>query len=148
MNTEAIAAKLEDYLIAQGRLAGDSPMVDQVVEALVTSLEPALKQAVLDLTEQAAIEIGAQLPAGRVEVVLSDGEPTLMLRSETTPEASFNADELEARMTVRLPSNLKAVLEEAADDAGDSVNSYVIKTLASGATRSRKGSRIRETLET
>lgn len=147
MNTEAIAAKLEDYLIAQGRLAGDTPMVDEVVEVLVGSLAPALKQAVLELAEQAATEIGAQLPTGRVDVVLSEGEPTLIVRSETAA-TPFNADELEARMTVRLPSNLKAALEEAADDAGDSVNSYVIKTLATGATRGRKGSRIRETLET
>jgi hypothetical protein len=82
-----------------------------------------------------------------VDVVLSDGEPTLIVRSDAAA-TSFNAEELEARMTVRLPSNLKAALEEAADDAGDSVNSYVIKTLATGATRGRKGSRIRETLET
>ena len=147
MNTEAIAAKLEDYLIAQGRLAGDDQMVDQIVEVLVGSLAPALKQAVLDLAEQAAIEIGAQLSTGRVDVVLSEGEPTLIVRSDAAA-TSFNAEELEARMTVRLPSNLKAALEEAADDAGDSVNSYVIKTLATGATRGRKGSRIRETLET
>jgi hypothetical protein len=147
MNTEAIAAKFEDYLVAQGRLAGDNPMVDQIVEVLVGSLAPALNQAVLDLAEQAATEVGAQLPTGRVEVVLSDGEPTLMVRSESA-EASFGAEELEARMTVRLPTNLKAALEEAADDAGDSVNSYVIKTLATGATRGRKGSRIRETFET
>ncbi len=147
MNTEAIAAKLEDYLVAQARLAGDDQVVDQVVEALVSSLGPAIGQAALDLAEQAAAEIGAQLTTGRVEVVLSAGEPTLVVRPETA-ERAFSADELEARMTVRLPTNLKAALEEAADDAGDSMNSYVIKTLATGATRSRKGSRIRETFET
>jgi hypothetical protein len=147
MNTEAIAAKLEDHLVSQARLAGDAPGIEQAVEVMVDSLGPAIRQAVLELAEQAAAEVAAQLTSGRIEVVLSDGEPTLVLRSDVA-EASFNSDELEARMTVRLPTNLKAALEEAADDAGDSMNSYVIKTLAGGATRGRKGSRIRETFET
>lgn len=147
MNTEAIAAKLEDQLVGQGRLAGDDPMVEQVVDALVGAMGPAIRQAVLEIAEQAAAEIGAQLATGKVEVVLSDGEPTLVLRSEET-EQTFSTEELGARMTVRLPANLKIALEEAADDAGDSMNSFVIKTLASGTSRSRKGRRIRETFNT
>lgn len=147
METKAIIARLEDSLAAAGRLSGDDPTVEQAVEALIGGLRPALKQAVLELAEQAAVEVGAQLTAGQVEVVLSEGEPSLVVRSDA-PEPSFAADDLEARMTVRLPTNLKAALEEAADTAGDSVNSFVIKTLASGATRGRKGRRIRETFET
>lgn len=147
MNTEAIAAKLEDHLVGQGRLAGDDPAVEQVVDALVGGMGPAIRQAVLEIAEQAANEIGAQLASGRVDVVLSEGEPTLILRSDVT-EQTFSADDLEARMTVRLPVNLKSALEEAADDAGDSMNSFVVKTLASGATRNRKGRRIRETFNT
>lgn len=147
MNTESIAAKLEDHLVVQGRLAADDPAVEQVVDALVGGMGPAIRQAVLEIAEQAASEIGAQLTSGRIDVVLSDGEPTLILRSDVT-EQTFSVDDLEARMTVRLPVNLKSALEEAADDAGDSMNSFVIKTLASGATRSRKGRRIRETFNT
>lgn len=147
MNTEAIAAKLEDQLLAAGRLAGGDPNVEQVVDALVTAMGPALRQATMELAEQAAAELGAQLTASRVEIVLSEGEPTLVVRSDE-PETTFTSDELEARMTVRLPSNLKSALEEAADDSGDSVNSFVLKTLATGTSRSRRGRRIRETLET
>jgi len=147
MNIEAIATKLEDQLLASGRLAGSDPAVEQVVDALVTALGPAIRQATLELVEQAAAEIGAQLPAGRVDVVLSEGEPSLLVRSDEA-EQSFTADELGARITVRLPSNLKSALEEAADDAGDSMNSFVLKTLATGTSRSRKGRRVRETLET
>ncbi len=147
MNTEAIAAKLEDQLLASGRLASSDPAVEQVVDALVTALGTAIRQASLELVEQAAAEIGAQLTTGQVDVVLSDGEPSLVVRSDEA-EPSFTTDDLEARMTVRLPSNLKSALEEAADDDGDSVNSYVLTTLATGTSRSRKGRRIRETLET
>lgn len=147
MNTEAIAAKLEDHLAAQGRLAGEDPVVEQVVDVLIGSVGPAIRQAVLEIAEQAAGEIGAQLTTGRIEVVLSDGEPTMALRSDVA-EQTFSTEDLEARMTVRLPANLKIALEEAADDTGDSMNSFVIKTLASGTTRSRRGRRIRETFNT
>jgi hypothetical protein len=147
MNTEAIAAKLEDHLVVQGRLAGDDPVIGQVVDTLVASMGPAIRQAVLEVVEQAAAEVSAQLTAGRVEVVLNEGEPTLVLRSDEAMQ-TFSTDDLEARMTVRLPANLKMALEEAADDAGDSMNSFVIKTLATGATRTRRGMRIRETFNT
>jgi hypothetical protein len=147
MNTEAIAAKLEDQLVAGGRLAGGDPGTEPIIEALVNSLRPAIRQALLELAEQAAAEIGAQLPTGTIEIVLNEGEPSLVLRRDEA-EQSFNTDELEARMTVRLPTNLKSALEEAAEIAGDSVNSYVLKTLATGTGRERRIRRIKETLET
>ncbi|MDX2344893.1 MAG: hypothetical protein QNL12_14820 [Acidimicrobiia bacterium] len=147
MNTEAISAKLEDQLVVQGRLAGVDSGSEQVVEALLAGLGPAIRQAALEIAEQAAAEVAAQLTNSHIDVVLSEGQPSLVVRSDTT-ESSFTTDDLEARMTVRLPTNLKAALEEAADDAGDSVNSFVLKTLSTGATRSRKGQRIRETFET
>ena len=147
MNTEAITTKIEDQLVATGRLAASDPASEQVIDALVTAVGPAIRQGVLELVEQAAAEVGAQLTTSRVEVVVSDGEPSLVVRSEEA-EPSFSTEDLVARMTVRLPAQLKAALEEAADDAGDSVNSFVLKTLSSGTTRSRKGRRIRETLET
>jgi len=148
MNTEAIASKLEDQLLAAGQISGGDPAVEPVIEALVISLGPAIRQAAMELVEQAATEIGAQLPTGRVEVVLSEGEPSLVYRSDDDAQPTFSTDELEARMTVRLPSELKAALEEAAEYAGDSVNSLVLKTLATGTTRGRRGRRIRETFET
>ena len=147
MNTEAIAAKIEDQLVATGRLAANDPAAEQVIDALVTAVGPAIRQGVLELVEQAAAEVGAQLTTGHVDVVMSEGEPALVVRSDET-EPSFSTDDLVARMTVRLPAQLKAALEEAADDSGDSVNSFVLKTLSTGTSRSRKGRRIRETFET
>jgi len=148
MNTEAIVAKLESQLAAQERLVGGDPNTEAAVEALIAALGPALRQATLELVEQAAAEVNAQLPAGTVQVTLSDGEPSLVYQRDAS-ESAFTGDDLEARMTVRLPSNLKTALEEAAEDVGDSVNSYVIKSLSSSAARLRKGRRVvRETLET
>ena len=140
MNTEAIATKIEDQLVATGRLAANDPAAEQVIDALVSAVGPAVRQGVLELVEQAAAEVGAQLASSRVDVVISDGEPALVVRSEEA-EPAFSTEDLVARMTVRLPTQLKAALEEAADDAGDSVNSFVLKTLSTGTTRSRKGFR-------
>lgn len=148
MNTEAIVARLESQLAAHERLTGGDPAAEAAVDALIVALGPALRQATLELTEQAAAEISAQLPAGTIQVLLSEGEPSLVYQGDS-PEPSFMGDDLEARMTVRLPSNLKAALEEAAAEIDDSVNSYVIKSLASSAAKVRKGRRVvRETLET
>jgi hypothetical protein len=148
MNTEAIVARLESQLAAQERLAGGDPAAEAAVDALITALGPALRQATLELAEQAAAEISAQLPSGTIQIVLNEGEPGLVYQGDA-PEPSFMGDDLEARMTVRLPSNLKAALEEAAAEIDDSVNSYVVKSLASSAARVRKGRRVvRETLET
>lgn len=147
MNTEAVAAKLEDQLAAAGRVAAAGSPVEPLVDALVAALGPAIRQAALELAEQAAAEIGAQFPAGSVDVVLNEGEPSLILRSEEVTR-SFSSDELEARMTVRLPSNLKAALEEAADLAGDSVNSYVLKALVTETGRGRRSRRSKEIFET
>ena len=106
MNTAGIVAKLEEQLVAQRQVAGDDPIVEQLVDAMVAALAPALRQAALELAEQAATEIGAQLPAGRIDIVISDGEPTLVLRGDESDQA-FSTEDLEARMTVRLPVNLK-----------------------------------------
>ena len=46
--------------------------------------------------------------------------------------------DLDARITLRLPSNLKQLIEEAADIGGDSVNAYVVKTLSGSAKTARK----------
>ena len=148
MNIDAIVAKLEEQLLVGGRVAGGDPAVEPVIEALIAALAPATRQAAFEIVEQTAAEITAQLPVGRVEVVLREGEPSPVYRSDETETTTFSTDELEARMTVRLPSNLKAALEEAADSAGDSVNSFVLKTLATGTSRSRGSRRVREVFET
>jgi hypothetical protein len=88
------------------------------------------------LAEQAAAEVGAQLPDRRVEVVLSEGQPGLVVR-DSDESIAVNTEDLAARMTVRLPEDLKDDLESAAQDMGDSVNTFVVRALA-GTTRASK----------
>lgn len=132
-------------------LAGADPVVEDAVEQLLDALEPAIRRLALDLAEQAAGEIGAQLDDHVVDVVLVDGDPHLRLgespRSGRT--ADLGDDDLDARITLRLPPRLKQLVEEAADTAGASVNGYLVDVLASRARRpdGRQGGRVNQTFD-
>ena len=77
-----------------------------------------------------------------------DGDPALVVRSQQGSEPQFSAEDLEARLTLRLPSILKDQIEEAAGDAGDSINTYVVKSLSRSSGRKRSGRKITETFRT
>jgi hypothetical protein len=109
-------------------------------------LRPAFQQAAFRLAEQAAAEIGAQLAGYSVAVVLEDGEPSLLVREDSTARSTLPED-LSARITLRLPDSLKDELEAAAGETGDSVNAFVVKALSTRASR-RASRRITETFET
>ena len=93
-----------------------------------------------------AAEIGAQLAGYSVAVVLEDGEPSLLVREDSTTRSTVPED-LSARITLRLPDSLKDELEAAAGETGDSVNAFVVKALSTRASR-RASRRITETFET
>jgi hypothetical protein len=147
MDTSSVLTEIEAALGAQLELASVDPAVEAAGRAVLAALEPAIRRAAVRLAEQAAHEVDAQLPDATVEVTLRDGEPTLVVRREEADTSRYRGDQLDARLTVRLPETLKDDLERAASSAGDSINSYVIKALASeGRKRGRK--RIQGTFET
>ena len=147
MDVTSVIARLESALAAQVRLAGEDPAIEAAAEALITALEPAMRRAAMDLAEQAAVEVRSHLTGYSVDVVVRDGDPTMSIRTEeTTP--GFVADDLEARLTLRLPAMLKGLVEESAAETGDSVNTYVVKALAGRANQRRStGQRIKGTVE-
>jgi uncharacterized protein (DUF1778 family) len=120
--------------------------LEETAVALVAALRPALQQAAFRLAEQAAAEIGAQLTGYSVAVVLEDGEPSLLLREDAAASSTV-AEDLSARITLRLPDSLKDEIEAAAGETGDSVNAFLVKALSSRASR-RGSRRITETFET
>ncbi len=138
MDIESVVGHVRGVVESQLALAGDDPSIAVAGEAILVALSPALRQAGMNLAEQAAAEIGAQLPEYTVDVVLSSGEPSLVVRS-SSDSIAINTEHLDARITVRLPEELKGDLEEAASDIGDSVNTFVIRALA-GRTKARRHS--------
>jgi len=140
MDIESIVQQVQATAEGQLRIAGDNAAVQAAGDAVLVALEPALRQAASSLAEQAAAEVSAQLPENTVDVVLSDGQPTLIVR-RTGDSKAINTEDLDARMTVRLPEDLKDDLEVAASELGDSVNTFVVKALAGSAEALKKSSR-------
>lgn len=132
MELSTSLARLEAALTAQLAMLGGEAAFGTTADALYAALEPAFRQLGLDLAQQAASEVAAQLPDHEVDVVLAEGEPALRVRTAEDPVAA-PTDDLDARLTLRLPGSLKRIVEDAAEDVGDSVNSWVVKTLATRA---------------
>lgn len=147
MNTDSVMTQIEAAVTAQLELAGGDPAVEIAASALLTALRPALRTAATELAEQAGAEVAAQLPDYEVAVILSDGEPMLQVRPEAAT-STFATEDLEARLTLRLPPTLKTDIEDAAGDAGDSVNAYVVKALSGRSRGRRYRKRTAGTLET
>lgn len=148
MNTTGLLAQLESAVTNQVMLAGNDPAVESAARVILTVLEPSLQQAAFDLAQQAAAEVEAQLGDQRVEVVISEGEPSLRV-GILDSEPSSITEGYEARLTLRLPARIKELIEQAAGSTGDSVNGWVVKALSSKARTSTRtpGRRVTGTVE-
>lgn len=145
MNTYSVLSQLEESVNRQLAFGGADPGVEAAGRALLAILEPTVRQAVLELAQQAATEVSAQLPDYDIDVVVSDGEPELLVRPvEPTGEATGS---YEARLTLRLPDAVKEMIESAAAGSGDSVNSWVVKTLSTKAHVRQVGKKVSGTVE-
>lgn len=148
MDAEGLLRELEAAIETQLRIAAGDEAVMAAADSLLAALAPAVREAVRSLAEQAAAEVGAQLPDQTVDVVIADGEPTLVVRTVREP-VTVSTEDLEARLTVRLPNELKQHLEVAAGEMGDSINTYVVKTLTERTKRStRRQGRFSGTINT
>lgn len=135
MHIEPLVSALQSTLRSQGELAND-PAVEAAVSQLITLLGPALRQTAFEIADQAASELRAQLPDRDVEVVLVEGDPMLRVTEATAPAGESPAEDLDARITLRLPPSLKQRIEEVALLAGDSVNAWVVDQLSRKARSS------------
>ena len=114
----------------------------------------AIKQAMMQVVEMAAHEVNGQLVGQRVDIRLVDGDPELVVSSDDSripappppPEPGEDFD-TEARITLRLPGYLKELIAEAADVAGDSVNSFVVDALRSRAYRATGSTSVKKTID-
>lgn len=147
MDISTIVEEIEQALSGQLGLAGDDEAVARAGAAMMAALQPALERAALRLAEQAAEEVDAQLPGKTVTVLLQEGTPVLSVQDSGDP-VTVDTDELEARITLRLSDRLKGILEEVAGESGDSVNSYVVKTLTSKTRDRSTGRRFTGTIQT
>lgn len=121
---------------------------------LMAALKPAITQAMMDVVAMAVSEISSQLEGQTIDIKLVDGDPELVVNEDPSavppppPPPPPGAEDDEARITVRLPGYLKELISTEAEDAGDSINSYVVDVLSNKTRRRGKGgTRQRTTIE-
>jgi hypothetical protein len=145
MQVQPIINAVQAALTDQGSLAGGDVAVEEAIDHLVTALAPAIRQAAMDLAEQAACEVRAQLPDRTVDLILSDGDPALRIAEAAVNADSTSSEELGARITLRVSPSLKTLIESAAETAGASVNSWVLDALSRRARKPQHGQGYRTT---
>ncbi|CAN5322830.1 hypothetical protein BH20ACT24_BH20ACT24_16010 [soil metagenome] len=139
-----VEALLRD-LAAVARLGDPASAV--VVGRVGAALDSAFRLRLLQAVTEAAGEITLQLPNGRVEVRLEEGDPVpVFVETAEEPRAFRDDDVTAARITLRLPEGLKAGVERAAAMDGMSVNAWLLqvirRNLEPHPRRSRVGNRL------
>ena len=149
MHLDQALLGLETAVETQLRVAG--PEATELGTQLMAALQPAIRQTFIDVLCMAAAEVTSQLPGQRVEIKMVDGDPELVVTSDETTAPSDQDDDTsfeETRITLRLPSNLKEIIAEAAQATGESVNAFVVDALRSQArSRSAGKTRVRTTID-
>jgi hypothetical protein len=133
---DAVRADLEAAAAVGG------PALAEAAGRLSAALDSAMRLALLDALSEAAMELGHQLAAGRIEVRLAgrDVELTYVADTPAPPPAEEDAS---ARITLRLPERLKADAEAAAAREGVSTNAWLVRAVTSAIGQRKVGHRLR-----
>src|ERR1043166_8140602 len=114
---------------------------DAIAEAarrISAALEPSLRLRLMDALGEAAAELTNQLPDGHVEVRVSGGEPELVYVPDPGAPPPSGLEDLSARITLRLPETLKAIVDTAAQEAGVSANTWLVQQIHRSADPKRR----------
>jgi hypothetical protein len=125
-----------------------------LAERLTAPLESAIRLSLLEALSAAADEITIELAPGSVEVRLRQGTPEFVVATppaegpaeaaETPPAALPEGDDgATARINLRLPEQLKASVEQAASRERQSVNAWLVRTVAGALAREDRDRRPR-----
>jgi len=135
---------LESAVNTQIRLGAEG--MAEVAEQLLEALRPAIRQTLMDVVEATATEISSQLKGQTVDIVMRDGDPTLVVSNLSPTSEGESQESMEARLTLRLPEYLKSLIENEADTSGESINSWVVTALK-GRTMNPGGSSVKTTFD-
>jgi hypothetical protein len=130
-----------------------------LADRLLAPLDAAVRLTLLDALSAAAEEISAELAPGSVDVRLRGGSAGFVVTPPPAPAAQAAGDAVAGpgevrlpvaegddaamvRINLRLPANLKALIEDAAVGGGLSVNAWIVRAAAAGlASEVRRGAR-------
>src|SRR5690348_14651838 len=126
-----------------------------LAERLLHPLDAAVRLTLLEALSAAAEEISAELAPGAVDVRLRGGTAGFVVTpppAATAPAADAVSGPVEVRLpaaegddaamvriNLRLPANLKALIEDAAAAGGISVNAWIVRAAAAGLASEGRG---------
>jgi hypothetical protein len=131
MNVAAYVEALQQDLANVAGIGDDA--IAEAARRISTALESSLRLRLMDALGEAAAELTNQLPDGHVEVRVSGGEPELVYVPEPGAPPPTSLEDLSARITLRLPETLKAIVDAAAQEAGVSANTWLLQQITRSA---------------
>ena len=130
-----------------------------LADRLLSPLEAAMRLTLLEALSAAAEEISAELAPGFVDVRLRGGGAAFVVTPPPAPAApavedavggpvdvrlptAEGEDAAMVRINLRLPANIKGLIEDAAAGGGLSVNAWIVRAAAAGlANEGRRAGR-------
>jgi len=141
---------LTDYVdalrtsLAQAAAAGGE-QVRETARLLTDTMEPAIRLALIDAMSDMAAEVTAALEGGLVDIRVRGREPEVVVvppvHHEPVEEPEAEDDDTDdgavARISLRLPEQLKTRAEAAAAASGISLNSWLVRAVSAGLREPR-----------
>jgi hypothetical protein len=153
MQLERHIERLRDRLALAAE--GDRAEEGQAAQRLIASLDDTVRLMLLDVLAAAAAEITRELAPTSVELRLREGEPEFVastpaaappregvdagLTDDATGADSAAGEGAVARINLRLPEQLKARVEQAAEHEGLSTNAWLVRAVGAVVERGRSG---------
>lgn len=144
MKMSLVIEGFREDLVAVGELGDDA--VGEMADRIASVFTRSAPTRILSLLSDVAAELTSELPEGRIEIRLVGDDVEFAFVDDQSVSADSDA-ELTARITLRLPEQLKARVEASAARESISVNGWILRTLERGtssakARNSRAGSRL------
>ena len=134
-----VAAYVEALQADLANVAGiGDEAVAEAARRIAAALESSLRLRLTDALGEAAAELTSQLPDGHVEVRVSAGEPELVYVPDPGAPPPSGLEDLTARITLRLPETLKAIVDAAAQESGVSANTWLLQQITRSADPKRR----------
>jgi hypothetical protein len=142
----------DDLLQDLDSLVELAPGNEDVVAAartLAHAIAASAATRLLDAMSRAALSLSAEMEHGHVEVRVVGTDPELLYVEDEPPPTRMSSTEesATARITLRLPQRLKDDIETAASRSGNSVNTWLVRTLEAATSGARQrlhvGTRLR-----
>jgi HicB-like protein involved in pilus formation len=146
MDLTPYVGSIHEQLDAAAEAGGDDAR--ELAKRLAAPLDAAIRLALQDALSAAAEEITVELAPGSVELRIRGREPQFVVtpppaapsdeeqaEPDVAPVPSVEGDDAIARINLRMPEQLKARVEQAAESEGLSVNAWLVRAAAARLER-------------